>query len=192
MFQQRRPRRSFSALPSAADSQTSLRSLVTLVLIVGLIAWGAWKGLQALGWANRVQRARVDFHVLQDPVNVSIEGGDMRATTDAKLYDEDKVSSNTGGKATMAFFDGTDVRIDERTDVTVVRSGEGTKKSYVTLAVTRGGIWIETPSVEAFSGSIARTVTTPRMTALIPAGSPLVSAKPLACRYSSSRRDSST
>ncbi len=169
MFEHHRHRRTFGAMPSASKRGGSLRTLLLLVVVACVVVWGGWRLLQALGFANQVQRMRVEFTVKAGPVNVSIEGGEMRRVDDAKLYSEDRVSSNTGGKALLSFFDGTEVQVDESTDVTIAQSERGTKSSTIALTLERGKVWVQTPSLQSFSGSIERVITTAHMKVAIPA-----------------------
>lgn len=168
MFMRARHRRAYGALPSAADQPRPLRMLLILLIGAILVVWIGWKGLQALGILNQVQRMRADFTVLAAPVNVSIEGGDLREAQDAKLYTGDRVVTNSGGRAQMSFFDGSSLGIDQLSDLTIENSDQGTKSSALALNLQKGQIVWTTPTAQSFSGSITRTVVTPLYTASLP------------------------
>lgn len=169
MFPRTRYRRTFSALPTAAEQRRPLRSVLIVLIGAFLVLWGGWRALQALGVLNQVQRMRVELSVTTSPVNVSIEGDELRRAEDAKLYAEDRVVSNTGGRAKLSFFDGTLAGIDEVSDITITASEQGTKRSTIALTLAQGKVLINVPSQASFSGSIQRTVTTELFEASFPA-----------------------
>ncbi len=140
------------------------------LLLVGafVVVWVGWRGLQALGILNQVQRMRVELTVLASPVNVSIEGGDLRKADDAKLYTGDRVVTNSAGRAGLKFFDGSSAGIDQLSDVTIGTSEQGTKHSSLALSLQKGQIVWSVPSLQSFSGSISRTVVTPLYEASLP------------------------
>lgn len=174
LFSRARHRRSFSSLPTAAERPKPFRIFVMLCIGVLLVLWGGWRGLQALGILNQVQRMRAELSVTGGDVNVSLEGGELRKAADAKLYADDRVVSNSGGRAQMKFFDGTLVALEEVSDVTITRSEKGTKHSTVSLLLQQGKIVVVVPSTHTMSGSMQHIVQTAAYTATLPAGTKAV------------------
>lgn len=169
MFTRARHRRSFGAMPTAADRRSPVRMLLFVCIGIMLVLWGGWRALQALGIFNQVQRASVQFTVLGGDVNVSLEGAELRRAGDAKLYADDRIVSNTGGRGQLSFFDGTLVSLEERTDVTILESERGTKESSVALRLEQGTAAVYVP-VRSLSGAMVRMVRTAAYEAVVPAG----------------------
>ena len=103
-------------------------------------------------------------------VQFSLQGQDWQtAVTNVKLYPGDKVMTKVGGDATLTFFDGTRIRLDEATEISVEDSDHmtgGTSTEH--LILTKGRIWVATPDPSAFTGSITRTITTNSLELTIP------------------------
>lgn len=140
-----------------------------------LVLWGGWRGLQALGILNQVQRMRAELSVTAGDVNVSLEGGELRKAADAKLYADDRVVSNSGGRAQLKFFDGSLASLEELSDVTITRSEKGTKRSTISLMLQQGRLAISVPSSLSLTGSsMQHIVQTSSYTASLPAGTKAV------------------
>lgn len=102
-------------------------------------------------------------------MNVGLEGGLMqRADSTLKLYATDKLSSSASGHATLSFFDGSWIRTDNNTDLTIDKSETGKTDAAMGVTLTKGALWIDTPSANTYSGSIIRTIVTPSFTLSIP------------------------
>jgi hypothetical protein len=91
-----------------------------------------------------------------------------------KLWPEDRVVSNAGGHALLTFFDGTLVRLDEQSEITIDESSKGTKESSVSATLARGALWARTPSMDDYSGAIVRTVSTENYVATLPSDADVV------------------
>lgn len=159
-------------MPSAADRPRPFRNLILIVLGAFLVFWVGWKLLQAMGILNQVQRSAVSFKVLAGPVNVSMEGADMRRVEEAKLFASDRIVSNTGGKASLRFFDGSIVGIDELSEVTIDESSNGTKSASIALTLITGRLVVAIPQQQSDSAAVPteRTIVTPGYTVTLPAG----------------------
>lgn len=137
-----------------------------------LVRWA----LGALGVGNHVERKPVLLDVEErSNVTVSLEGGLLqRADGRVPLWPEDRVVSNANGFATLTFFDGTVMRIDEQSELTVDESDKGTKESAIASTLVRGALWTRTPDTDAFTGAIARSVATEHYTAFLPSDADVV------------------
>src|SRR3989338_5416104 len=127
--------------------------------------------LRVFGVGNSIRHEKVTLYVEgRDAVNVYLEGGDMQRAQDGmKLYPCDRVTTGSNTHATLVFFDGSMVRLDQKTDLTVAESALGAKQSELELELQLGKIWIATPLKKSFTGSIVRTVLTPITTFILPA-----------------------
>lgn len=150
-----------------------LVALAVLVLIVYLL--GRWI-LGALGVGNSLERKAVMLDVENGSnVTVSLEGGLMqRPDGSLKLWPEDRVVSNAGGNALLTFFDGTVVRIDEQSDISIDASSRGSDESELAATLGRGALWAKTPSADAYSGAVVRRIVTEHFTALLPSDAEVV------------------
>jgi hypothetical protein len=138
-------------------------------LVIFLVTIGFWI-LQKFDAGNTIRRIGTTLSVQEnDKSTVSIEGGDFkRAESGQKLYPGDRVVSNAASYGTLSFFDGSTIRIDERSDLTITESFMGEKESKLTVRMQEGILWIRSPNAQAYSGSITRTVATSAMTVDIP------------------------
>lgn len=94
-------------------------------------------------------------------ITVSIDGGAaQRAEDQLRVYNGDRVSSAGNSHGTLLFFDGTRVRMDQSTDISIVESSLGRQHSTISMNLENGGMWIATPSTTTYTGSITRTVQT--------------------------------
>ncbi len=119
------------------------------------------------GVGNRVQTVAAVLAVEPNnrgPVSVSLEGGEMkRAETGLRLYPGDSVVTSVNAYARIDLFDGTRIRLDEESHVSIGESRSGEEKSSLRVDLKEGTLWIATPTQKMYSGSIVRTVGTPRM-----------------------------
>ena len=91
-----------------------------------------------------------------------------------KLLPDDRIVTNAGGRALLTFFDGTMVRMDEQSEITIDESSLGTKESSLSLTLARGAAWLKTPAPSIFSGAITRSITTENYTVTIPTDAEVV------------------
>lgn len=147
-----------------------MKPVVTLVIAAGIFyVVGGWV-LAAFDSGNAIRRDALDMKVEgRGTVSVSLSGEDMRrAEGEIKLYPEDRVTTGGSAHATLTAFDGTVLRLDEGSDLRVEESANGLEKSELTLLLEAGGLWIGTPELATFSGSIIRTIRMPSMTLTFP------------------------
>jgi hypothetical protein len=166
MLRRNRYRRGPYALAEPAGFPRPLKALIWL-LVLGVVLWYLLKWIFGLfGAGDALQRKAVALAV--EPggtVSVSIEGGLMKKTdVGVPLYAGDKLSTSGNGHATLSFFDGTKIRLDANTDLTVNESVQGEEESTIELSLERGSLWLETPAARVFSGAITRSIETPAMT----------------------------
>lgn len=105
-------------------------------------------------------------------VQVSLQEGEWQnSENNLKLYAGDSIQTRGDGDATMTLFDGTRIRLDRNTEVTIDRSEKlPATSSSLSLTLNTGRVWLASPGSATFSGAIIRTVATTNYTADIPAG----------------------
>ncbi len=105
-----------------------------------------------------------------DNVQVSLQGEEwQRAETNLKLYAGDAVATRGAGDATLQFFDGTKIRLDQASDLRIATSDhqqDGT--SQISAEVRSGRVWVATAAAETFTGAIVRTISTSNYSAEVP------------------------
>lgn len=103
-------------------------------------------------------------------VQVSLQGADwQRAESTLRLYAGDAVAVRGAGNATLTFFDGTRVRLDQNSEVAIDRSDAIEQGDSSVLMTQRSGrLWIATPSARVFSGSILRIIETNSAAVTVP------------------------
>jgi len=150
-----------------------LIALAVLGLLLYMVA--RWT-FGALGIGNNVERKAVQLDVEnRSNVTVSLEGGLMqRPDGRLKLWPEDHIVSNAGGNALLTFFDGTILRMDEQSEITVDDSGKGTNESLIGATLVRGALWTRTPGVDAYSGAVIRTIATDNYAAELPSDADVI------------------
>lgn len=171
MFRRYRQRRGPYALARPSVVPSFIRSLI-LLLIAATVLYFIGRGIIGLfGMGSDLNRAAISLTVESGgAVNVGLEGGLMqRADSTLKLYATDKISTSATGHATLDFFDDSWVRTDVSTDITIDESETGETEAAFGLTLTKGALWIDTPSADIYSGSIIRTITTSAFTLTIPA-----------------------
>lgn len=101
-----------------------------------------------------------------DGVRVAISGedGEQRAELGLRLYDGDRVSTSSQSYATLQFFDGTMVTLDEGSTLRISEVLAGDEESLLSLELERGQLWVETST----GGHIARVIDTPLAQHILP------------------------
>lgn len=159
-------------LAQSRNPLSAVAPIVGAAIALLLLIWAGRALLSTLHIGNAVQRTAV--MLLGDDrgsVSVSLSGEDPRITDgELKLYPDDSVATDRGSPATLAFFDGSNLRIDRGSALTIEESVLGAVESAFAVSLNRGSAWIRTPESIAFSGSVVRTLRTPRYTAEIPSG----------------------
>jgi hypothetical protein len=141
---------------------------VGIILIV-LFGAGKWV-LSYFGVGNTIQRlgSTLTMEHLGN-VQVSIEEGELkRAENEQKLYPGDRVITGPGSRAMLTLFDGTKIRLNEMTDVSIEESALGQEESKLTVYLQEGTVWLATPKKETYTGAIRRTLTTAVLEAALP------------------------
>lgn len=162
------------AAPSVVPS--IIRSLILLGLVVLLLYFvGKWV-LWLFGGGNETLRSSVLLQVEErSTVNVSLEGGLMQRAEDSlKLYPGDRVATGGNGHAMLSFFDGSNMRMDVQSDLTIDESTKGSAESEMEITLAKGALWVRTPDVETFSGSIVRSIALPRYTVTLPSDTEVI------------------
>lgn len=165
-------RRRHSHRPSQFRSNSylqRLRPLIGLLIVIVLVyIIGSWFiGLFGYGQSHNTAVALAPE--LRGIVRVSIEGDEWKRAEQAiKLYPEDRVTTGANGNATLTFFDGTYVRLEENTTINIVESEQNEDESQIIIQIENGGIWVAIPTMRAFSGAITRLVTTGMFSASLP------------------------
>ena len=176
MLHRYRHRRGPYALAEPAPRGGILRKLVAwaiiLLVVYLLVKWA----LAAMGVGNHLERKSVQLDVEnRSSVTVSLEGGLMQqADARLKLLPEDRIVTNAGGRAMLTFFDGTMLRMDEQSELTIDESSLGTASSELAATLDRGAAWVRTPDGASFSGAIVRTVATEYYEATLPSDAEVV------------------
>lgn len=169
MFRRYRQRRGPYALAAPNPVPSFVKSGIFL-LIVALVLFFVGRGiLHLFGISVSEARTPVTLSVeSHSAVDVSLEGGAMQRADDSlKLYAGDKVSVGTNAHARLAFFDGTWVRTDAATDLSIQSSTDATGKAAIAIALSKGSIVVRTPRLDAFSGSVTRTVSFPTFSVVL-------------------------
>lgn len=159
-MQQRRHRRRLQHRRNKPAVPAGMRRLVSAGLVLGVIVYAGSVALDFFGVGNAIRRTATTLTIdNQGVVNVSVEGGPLkRADQDLKLYPGDTIVSSPRNYATLTFFDGTSLRLDESTQVSIDESYRGDEESKITTSIQEGTVWLRTPDRVNFSGSVLRTI----------------------------------
>ena len=161
---------------SSKERNARMRKLISVgVLAIALYVVGN-KTLAFFGVGNPIRSTATVLNVENGGVvNVSVDGGPLKtAESELKLYAGDTVVSSPRNHATLSFFDGSSMRLDESTQVRIVKSLEGEESSRITVELEEGTVWASTPKLSVYSGSTIRTIITPYISAVIPSRAELV------------------
>lgn len=169
MFNRRHRRH--SAFPTAIEPRRSgaLRKIILLLAAAALLYYlGAWT-LNALGLGGSVRREAVTLTPEgRGTVNVVLEdGGEKPASTELKIYPGETAATKELATATLSFFDGSFIRLDQNSEVEVEESGVGEEVSEISL-IANGTLYVKTPSKTDFTNAITRTIEMQGMTIIIP------------------------
>lgn len=166
MFRRYRQRRGPYALAKPSPVPGFIRSVVLVLLALALLYFIGRGILRVFGIGGGEDRVAVTLTIEnRGTVNASLEGGLMqRADSNLKLYAGDKISTSGNAHARLTFFDGSWIRTDSNTDISVDASSSNEDTSEIGITITKGAAWISTPASETFSGSILRTIKTGMMT----------------------------
>lgn len=169
MLSRRHRRRRFAT----NEVERPLRFVPILAVIIALVIvfYLGSIVLEYFGVGNSVRNAAVELTVEERGViSVSLEGSQKKqAESGIKLYPGDTAESGPGNHASLLFFDGTIMRMDQNTNVKIVESEHGAESSELSTELIAGMLWVRTPAQSSYSGAIVRTIITPAFTATIPA-----------------------
>ncbi len=175
MLQQRRHQRQRRNGVSNVSRQRARKAFVVAGIVI-LLFIVAMKTLAYFGVGNSVKTEPVILHISESSVvNVSVEGGTLKhAENDMKLYPSDAVVTSPRNQALLSLLDGSAVRLDESTQVTIVKSSRGQIRSTLAINLEEGTIWMVTPTITTYSGAITRTIASAYITATVPSQSEFV------------------
>ncbi|MBI3336492.1 hypothetical protein HYZ98_02915 [Candidatus Peregrinibacteria bacterium] len=158
MFRRYRRRHGYSE-----KSHTLLRYIVLGVLCGTLVFTGGKKIASLLGQIGDTQVVAALLHVPErSSVQVSLDGGEaQRAENGLRLYPGDRLTVGSNAQGFVTFFDGTIVALDQNTEFIIDESLRGESSSTIDMSLTKGNLWIKTPSADVYTGSIVRSVHTP-------------------------------
>ena len=148
-----------------ANSQSRWEKLkpIFAFLIVGAVLFfiGSWF-IEKFDLGRSVKYAAVTLTPEERGiVRVSLEDEEWKRTEqELKLYPGDRITTGTNANASLRFFDGTFVRLDEQSNVKIIESDKREEGSKITLHLETGSFWIATPPAKIYTGSILRTITT--------------------------------
>ena len=157
---------------SCEQPQTFLRYIVLGVICGTVVFAGGKKIASLLGQIGDAQVVAAVLHVPQrSSVQVSLEGGEaQRAENGLRLYPGDRLTIGGNAQGFVTFFDGTILALDENTEFVIDESLEGDVVSTIGISLTKGNLWVKTPSADVYTGSTVRTVRTPILLVAIPSG----------------------
>lgn len=168
-----RHRRQFGTIGEERRTRPRLVLRFVLGVIIVAIVWYLISTLFSFfdGSAGRKTAAVLTVQS-SSAVQVSLQEGEWQnSESNLKLYAGDSVQTRGDGDATITLFDGTRIRLDRSTEITIDASEKlPTTSSALALRVKTGRIWVASPSSASFSGAIVRSISTTNYTADIPAG----------------------
>lgn len=181
----RRHRRSLYS-SSAVESRPRIVTRVILLCVTILILWYLGSKVVSLfsGSASQKTGALLTLSSSDaEGVQVSLQGAAaQRAENNLKIYPGDTITTRAGATALLSFFDGSAIRLDESTQLAIVKSEQLLDKpSTISTKIVNGRIWVSTPAGTTFSGAIVRIVDTPDFSVDVPANtSGLISSNQIA------------
>src|SRR3989338_4697716 len=143
LFHSRHRRGSYALAPESPVPQIFRLALLGPGLLIFVYLAGSFF-LRLFGVGNAIHHTATALSLEgRGTVNVYLEGGELQRAQDGmKLYPGDRLTTGKGSNATLRFFDGTIVRRDEQSDLSITESAEGERESELTLALEDGGVWI--------------------------------------------------
>lgn len=176
MYLRHRHRRGLYPVAAESPFPRILKSLIKLAVTLLILYWvGSWL-LGLLGFGNVVQRDPATLLTEgRGLVSVSLQGEqEQTAETGMNMFAGDTLSTGPAANASLKFFDGTWVRLEETSNLTIDESANGRKESTIALKLSEGTLWVRTPDAEASSGTTIHTVTTPTLRFTLTAGTEAV------------------
>lgn len=173
---QRRHHKHRQYLRSERTAKQKIRRIVAGALLAIVLVYFGKVTLNFFGVGNSIRKTAAILRVEGNGIiNVSVDGGaSKRAETELKLYAGDSVVSSPRNYANLDLFDGSYIRLDESTHVSIEKSQLGEEHSSFTIALEEGNLWMATPAQKVFSGSITRTIQSPYLMAEVPSTAEVV------------------
>jgi len=172
MFRHYRQRRGPYALAEPSRTPSAITRIIVLLVALFLVYLVLKWLFGLIGFGSNQQNASVLLSAESGTVSVSVDGGLMQhAQDDMKIYAGDRLATGNDGFATLTFFDGTIVRLDEQSEATLEKSTQGDETSEFNLELTKGNAWIQTPTVNTLSGTVIRSLSVGTATYTFPADS---------------------
>ncbi len=161
-----RPRHRRGVYPLAQEH--TLPRGVRMLLTAGAALFAAyllWTLLLRLfGIAGGAERAGAMLAVEdRGTVSVTIDGTQQRAENGMMLFPGEHLTTGPGAHASLQFFDGSRVRLNESTEISVSESARGESDSRVSVDLRQGTLWLMTAGRRSFTGSIVWAVTSPTL-----------------------------
>ncbi|PIR54243.1 hypothetical protein COU75_01945 [Candidatus Peregrinibacteria bacterium CG10_big_fil_rev_8_21_14_0_10_42_8] len=172
---QRRHRRRHDDL-RAKERNARVRRLAILgLLAIGLIIVSN-KTLEFFGVGNAIRRTATILNIEdRGVINVSVDNGPLkRAENELSLYAGDTIVSSPQNNATLTFFDNSSMRLDESTQISIKESFQGEASSIISVELEAGTLWVSTPKLATYSGSITRSISSPYLNVELPTRTELV------------------
>jgi hypothetical protein len=177
----RRHHHRMSAYQNTKPRNRSTARTTVGVIVIAIVLFYLGRGvLSFFGSGNRITRTGTTVTVEDGGIaSVSIGGDEQkRAEQGQKLYPGDRIITSGASNVRLNFFEKTIIRMDEMTDLHVAETVKGEEESEISVGMQEGTIWVKTPDLKSFSGSINRIISTPILTALLPSGTEaLISAR---------------
>ncbi|MDB4978840.1 MAG: hypothetical protein JWM56_1026 [Candidatus Peribacteria bacterium] len=151
-----------------AGKKTFRRMVTVVVAIVALYVLG--KGTLALfGLIGGGHEQGVNLRVeAGSSVDIALGGKDFIAAEDnTSLQPGDAVRTSAKSHAVLSFADGTIMRMDEQTSMSVLKSEGTTDKSTISAELLEGNAWVSTPAASQ-SGTRLRIIDAPSLSFDLP------------------------
>lgn len=163
MLRRHRARRGPYSMATPSMMPSVIRSII-LLLLLGILLYGTAKSvLWVFGGSSKSQTPSQLIVEQGGTVNVSIDDGLLQRTEDTmKIYEGDRMVTSANGFATIKLFDGSVTRLDAQSDVRLLKSDNEEENEVWAIKLEKGALWVKTPTVHIYSGSITRTITMPR------------------------------
>ncbi len=142
--------------------------IITVMIIAGV---GLWKALSWIRADWRVDHPAALAQVEKgSTATVAVDGEEpLRIEGTVEIYEGDLLHTEEHSMAVVAFFEGTQIHLDEETSLTIEEMRQGGKPDTIALKLSNGKIWIALPKDTA-SGEILRHVRTEAFSLEIPPG----------------------
>lgn len=168
-----RPRHRHGAYPLAQEH--TLPRGVRMLLAVGAILVAAYLMwtlvLRIFGIGGATERVGAMLAVEQrGTVTVEIDDTEQRAENGMMVFPDESIRTGSTAHASLNFFDGSRMRMDESTKLTLETSARGSDESSLEVRVEEGTVFLMTAGGRSFTGSVTWRVSSPTLNFDVPAG----------------------